>query len=113
MTCTRVRRDVIECSRAATMSTPGGFWVVTDCPNHDRRKLNGGCPTRCQSSVSMWHEGPGGFSGEVNAGKVLNRMCFDPAPPVMRSRRRIIEARRAALVVTIGTYKFGNPKCVR
>src|SRR4051794_37553068 len=71
--------------------------------DHEVRKLNGGWPTRCQSSVSMWQEGAGGFPGDVNAGNVLNRMFREPAPPVTRSNSLIIEERRAAFVVTIGT----------
>ena len=79
MTCTRVRREVIECSRAATIST--ARWFVGHCRRHqDERKLKGGWPTRCQSSVSMWPEGAGGFSGDVKAGKVLNKMFSEPAP---------------------------------
>src|SRR5438132_3564063 len=81
--------------------------------DQDLRKLNGGWPTRCQSSVSMWPESARGLPGDVKAGKVLNRIVFDPAPSAVRSNSRIIEERRTALVVTIGTYRFGNPKCER
>ena len=77
------------------------------------RKLKGGWPTRCQSSVSIWPDGAGGFSGDVNAGKVLNRMFSNRRRRVIRSNNLIIDARRAAFVVTNGTYRFGNPKCER
>src|SRR5262249_5338385 len=40
----------------------------------------------------MCPEGGGGLPGEVNAGKVLNRILREPAPLVIRSNNRIIEA---------------------
>ena len=81
-----------------------GRWFVGHCRRHqDERKLNGGWPTRCQSSVSMWPEGAGGFSGDVKAGKVLNRMFQNRRRRVIRSNSLIIEVRRAVFVVMIGT----------
>ena len=57
-------------------------------------KLNGGWPTRCQSSVSMCPDGGRGFSNDVKAGNVLNRIFLEPALPVIRSNDFIIEESR-------------------
>src|SRR5258708_2244505 len=97
MTCARVRREGTACSRAATRSMVSGLSVIFGTQlwcDQDVRKLNGGYPTRCHSSVSMWPEGGRGFSNDVKAGKVLKRIIFDPALPVTRSNSFIIEARR-------------------
>jgi len=77
---------------------------------HDFTRLSGGYPTRCHGSVSMWPLGAGGFSNDVNAGKVLKRNILEPLPSVRRSKSFIIESRREAVVVMKGTKKLGKPK---
>ena len=84
--------------------------LVTNC--YDVRK-RGEYPTRCHGSVRMCPVGAGGFSYEVNAGKVLKRNMLEPLPSVMRFTSFIIDCMRVSLVVMKGTKKFGKPKCVR
>ena len=76
-------------------------------------RKRGEYPTRCHGSVSMCPPGFGGFSNDVNAGKVLNRNIFDPRPSVIFSSNRIIDCMRVFALVMIGTKKLGKPKWER
>ena len=51
----------------------------------------------------MWPDGGRGFSNDVNAGNVLNRKIFEPAPPVIRFNTSIIDCMRTLFVVMTGT----------
>ena len=63
--------------------------------------------------MSIWPLGPGGFSADVKARKVLNKNIFDPRPFVTFSNNRIIDCMRVSVAAMIGTKKLGKPKCER
>ncbi len=79
--------------------------------NYYEVRERGEYPTRCHGSVSMWPPGFGGFSNDVNAGKVLNRNIFEPRPSVIFYSNCIIDCMRIFALVMIGTKKLGKPKC--